>query len=243
MSSTPFRTDELEAIAYDFWRAPEVAEVDGWRLRFAHGVSGRAKSVWPNGQGSLPLEEKIDRAEEWYRRRGVFVLFQLTEAARPAGLEEALVARGYEQRVAPVSVQVATIDDILDRTAGDAELTADLDDAWLALLTGTRGFANRDAARAILTDGTVGFARVVDVAVGRGAVVGEWLGITSMATVPQARRRGHARAIVHALAGWGASRGCRYALVQVDSANDAAMALYADAGFRPHHEYRYRLLR
>ena len=173
----------------------------------------------------------------------MFVLFQLTEAARPAGLEEALVARGYEQRVAPVSVQVATIDDILDRTAGDAELTADLDDAWLALLTGTRGFANRDAARAILTDGTVGFARVVDVAVGRGAVVGEWLGITSMATVPQARRRGHARAIVHALAGWGASRGCRYALVQVDSANDAAMALYADAGFRPHHEYRYRLLR
>src|SRR6266511_4493265 len=96
VSSTPFRTDELEAVAYDFWRAPEVAELDGWRLRFAHGVTGRANSVWPNGPGTLPLDEKIERAEEWYRARGVPVLFQLTEAAQPAGLEEALVARGYE---------------------------------------------------------------------------------------------------------------------------------------------------
>jgi GNAT superfamily N-acetyltransferase len=243
VSSTRFRTDELEAVAYDFWRAPEVAELDGWRLRFGQGVSGRANSVWPNGDGSLPLDEKIDRTEAWYRSRGLFVLFQLTEAARPAGLEEALVARGYEQRVAPVSVQLAPIDDVLARTRGDAELSTTLDDAWVKLWTGTRRFENLDAARAIITDGTVVFARVGDVAVGRGSVVGEWLGITAMATLPEARRRGHARAIVHALAGWGASHGCEHAMVQVDSANEAAMALYAAAGFTPHHEYRYRLLR
>ena len=243
MSSTRFRTDELEAIAYDFWRSPEVAELDGWRLRFAHGVSGRANSVWPNADGLLPLDEKIDRAEKWYRSRGVFVLFQLTEAARPAGLEDALVARGYVQRVAPVSVQVASVDDVLARTRGDAALSATLDDAWVKLWAGTRRFENLDAARAILTDGTVAFARIGDVAVGRGSAVGDWLGITAMATLPEARRRGHARAVVHALADWGASQGCRYAMVQVDSANEAAMALYADAGFAPHHEYRYRLLR
>ncbi|MFL6013395.1 MAG: hypothetical protein ACJ74P_03775 [Gaiellaceae bacterium] len=81
MSSTRFPTDELEAVAYDFWRAPEVAELDGWRLRFAHGLTGRANSVWPNGDGTLPLDEKIDRAEAWYRARGLAPLFQLTEAA------------------------------------------------------------------------------------------------------------------------------------------------------------------
>ena len=67
MSSTRSRTDELEAVAYEFWRAPEVEELDGWRLRFGHGVTGRANSVWPNGDGTLPLGEKIDRAEAWYR--------------------------------------------------------------------------------------------------------------------------------------------------------------------------------
>src|SRR3954468_8290141 len=89
VSSTQFPTDELEVVAYDFWRAPEVAELDGWRLRFAHGITGRANSVWPNGDGTLPLDEKIDQVEEWYRARGLATLFQLTDAARPAGLEDA----------------------------------------------------------------------------------------------------------------------------------------------------------
>jgi GNAT superfamily N-acetyltransferase len=242
VSSTPFQTDELEAVAYDFWRAPEVAEIDGWRLRFAQGVTGRANSVWPNGPGALPLDEKIGRAEEWYRTRGAPVLFQLTDAAQPTGLEAALVARGYEAG-SSVSVQVASLGEVLERTHGDATVTQLVDDAWIELWAGTRGFEKYDVARAILTDGDTAFARVADVAVGRGVAVGEWLGITSMATLPEARRRGHARAIVHALARWAETRGCERAVVQVDAANDAALTLYAGVGFVPNHEYRYRILR
>lgn len=242
MSSTLFPTDELEAVAYDFWRAPEVAELDGWRLRFAHGISGRANSVWPNRAGTLPLEERIDRAEEWYRARGVPVLFQLTEAALPAGLEDALVARGYGLRGAPVTVQVALLDDVLARTRGEAELLDEPDAPWVGLWTGTRGFTNLDAARAVLMEGDTIFARAGDVAVGRGAAVGEWLGITAMATLPEERRRGRARAIVHALARWGAGRGCRRGVVQVDSTNEPALALYAGAGFVHNHHYHYRRL-
>jgi N-acetylglutamate synthase len=242
VSSTQFRTDELEAVAYDFWRAPEVAELDGWRLRFAHGVSGRANSVWPNGDGTLPLDEKIELAEEWYRARDVPVLFQLTEAAQPAELEAALIARRYEPGTA-VSVQVALLDDVLERTDGEAAVTTELDDSWVELWAGTRGFENHEVARGILTDGDVAFARVGEVAVGRGVVVGEWLGITAMATLPEARRRGYARAMVHALARWAERRACKHAIVQVDTTNDAALMLYGGAGFEPHHEYRYRILR
>jgi GNAT superfamily N-acetyltransferase len=242
VSSTPFRTDELEAVAYEFWCAPEVAELDGWRLRFAHGISGRANSVWPNGPGRLPLDEKIDRAEEWYRARGVPVLFQLTEAAQPAGLQAALSARGYQPGTS-VAVEVARLADVIERSDGEAAVTDDVDDAWIRLWAGTRGFENHDVARAILTHGDTAFARVGEVAVGRGVAVGEWLGITAMATLPEVRRRGHARAIVHALARWAKTRGCRHAIVQVDTTNVAALTLYARAGFVPHHEYRYRILR
>jgi len=242
VSSTPFRTDELEAVAYDFWRAHDVLELDGWRLRFAHGVSGRANSVWPNGPGTLPLDEKIDRAEEWYRARGAPVLFQLTEAAKPAELEGALVARGYGLRGAPVTVQVALLDDVLARTRGKAEVVDEPDAEWVTLWTGTRGFTNLDAARAVLMNGDTAFARVGNAAVGRGAAVGEWLGITAMATLPEQRRRGHARAIVHALACWAAAKGCARAVVQVDTTNEPALTLYAGAGFVHNHHYHYRRL-
>jgi GNAT superfamily N-acetyltransferase len=242
VSSTRFPTDELEAVAYDFWRAPEVAELDGWRLRFAHGITGRANSVWPNGDGALPLDEKIERAEAWYRERGLATLFQLTEAARPARLEEALVARGYEARGVPVSVETASLDDVLARTSGDAEVSTDFDDAWLDLWAGSRGFANLDAARGLLTAGDAAFASIGGEAVGRGVVSGSWLGITSMVTVPSARRRGRARAIVHALARWAAAQGCTHAMLQVESTNEAARTLYASVGFVPHHDYHYRKL-
>jgi GNAT superfamily N-acetyltransferase len=242
VSSTPSRTDQLEAIAYEFWRPPEVEELDGWRLRFAHGITGRANSVWPNGDGVLPLDEKIERAERWYRERGLAVLFQLTEAARPAGLEQALAARGYEQRNVPVSVEIAPLDEVIARTSGEAEVSEDFDDVWLDLWAGSRGFANRAAARALLLEGDAAFARIGDVAVGRGVAARGWLGITSMVTRPEARRRGHARAIVHALARWARDRGCTDAMLQVESTNEPARALYAAAGFVPHHEYHYRKL-
>jgi GNAT superfamily N-acetyltransferase len=242
VSSTQFPTDELEAVAYEFWRAPEVAELDGWRLRFAHGITGRANSVWPNGDGTLPLDAKIERAETWYRERGLATLFQLTDAARPAGLEEALAARGYEARGVPVSVELASLDDVIARTGGQADVSTEFDDSWLELWAGSRGFANIDAARELLTAGEAAFASIGREAVGRGVVTGSWLGITSMVTVPGARRRGRARAIVHALARWASANGCTHAMLQVESTNAPARTLYATAGFVSHHEYHYRKL-
>lgn len=232
----------LETVAYDLWRAPEVEELDGWRLRFAHGITGRANSVWPNGDGRLPLAEKVDRAEEWYRTRSAPPLFQITNAARPDGLDAELDARGYVVRGVPTSVQVADLSDVIARTEGSARLEHEPDDAWIALWAETRDVRHLDVVRALLTAGRSVFARIGDVAVGRGVAVGGWLGITSMATLPEARRRGHGRAILHALARWGADRGCVRVLLQVEHGNAAAEALYAGAGFVRHHDYRYRLL-
>jgi GNAT superfamily N-acetyltransferase len=232
----------LETVAYELWVAPEVEELDGWRFRFAHGLTGRANSVWPNGAGGLSLAEKIARVEEWYRRRSVPPLFQLTAAAQPGGLDATLAARGYVVRGDRVSVQVAELAGVIERTAGEALLEGEPDDAWVALWAGSRHFDRLEVVRALLSEGRSVFARVRDVAVGRGVAVGEWLGITSMATLPEARRRGHGRAILHTLARWGAAQGCGRALLQVECGTLAAEGLYAGAGFVPHHHYHYRLL-
>ncbi len=231
----------LETIAYGCWRAPEVEELDGWRLRLAHGLTGRANSVWPYGGGGVPLDEKIACAEDWYRSRSLPAMFQITAAVNPPELDAVLAERGYRVRGEPVAVCTADLVEVVGRTPDSAEV-GELDGAWLRLWAGVRRFERHDVLRALLTAGVCAFARVAGVAVGRGVVVGDWLGITSMATLPEARRRGHARAILGALARWGAARGCTRALLQVERGNLAAEALYAGAGFVPHHDYHYRLL-
>jgi GNAT superfamily N-acetyltransferase len=241
VSSTPSAAEvaALERVAYDLWVAPEVDELDGWLLRHAHGLTSRANSVWPNGAGRLPLEEKLEAVEAWYAARQLPTRFQITAAAQPFELVAALARRGYRQIGDPVSVELA----VLPPPAVDVsvQVSEQLDPGWLELWAGSRSFGRPDIAERLLTGspGRTAFARIGDVAVGRGVAVDGWLGITSMATVPAARRRGHARAIVAALSAWASEHGCTRALLQVEATNVAARALYAQLGFRPSHEYRY----
>ena len=241
MSSTPSQAEirALECVAYDLWVAPETAELGGWTLRAAAGLTGRANSVWPNGDGSLPLAERIAAAEEWYAARSLPPRFQVTAASLPDGLGAALVERGYRPSGEPTSVETAPLPPA--GAHAHVELTDEPAVEWIALWQGVRGFARPDVARALLagSPGRTVFARIGHEAVGRGVAVGGWLGVTSMATAPNARRRGHARAVLETLCAWAGGLGCTRALLQVESGNAAARALYRGYGFAEHHAYRY----
>ncbi len=80
----------------------------------------------------------------------------------------------------------------------------------------------------------------VPVAVGRGVVDGDWLGVYSMATVPAARGRGAARAVLAGLVTWAADAGASRAYLQVEQTSVAARRLYGALGFRPVYRYSYR---
>jgi len=230
----------LEQIGYDVWRAPVVEELAGWRLRFAHGLTSRANSAWTAADdGSLALDEKVEATEAFYRAHGLAPRFQLTDASRPADLERELARRGYTQPAPAVSVETAELGEVAD--PGGVDVREELDDGWLALWAGSREFDDLDVARALLTGspGRTAFARIDDVAVGRAVAVDGWLGVTSMATLPAARRRGHARRMLEALVAWGRMHGATHGLLQVDETNESARALYAQFGFRASHAYRY----
>jgi GNAT superfamily N-acetyltransferase len=232
-------TRALEDVGYRIWVSPEVEEHDGWRLRHARGLTGRANSVFPNAPGALPLEEKIAHAEAWYAVRTQPPRFLLTDGSLPAGLAEALQAHGYEAAGSPVSVETSE----LPALAGDerVELRSELDDGWVELWSASRGSTDLRTARALLTGspGQTVFARVPGAAVGRAVACGEWLGITSMVTLPDARRRGFARAIVESLIAWGRGAGATRGFLQTDS--PAARALYAPFGWSEQYTYRYWL--
>jgi GNAT superfamily N-acetyltransferase len=241
VSSTPSPADirALERVAYDLWVAPDTEELDGWILRAAAGLTGRGNSVWPNGDGTLPLGDKLAAAERWYAARDLPARFQVTAGSLPDRLGASLVARGYRASGDSTSVETAA----LPSTGAHAHvaLTDEPDDDWIALWQGERGFARPDVALALLagSPGRTVFARIGDEAVGRGVAVQGWLGVTSMATVAAARRRGHARAVLETLCAWARGLGCTRALLQVETGNAAARALYRRYGFAEHHAYRY----
>jgi GNAT superfamily N-acetyltransferase len=136
-----------------------------------------------------------------------------------------------------VSVQTSGLPDV--DADPRVELAESVDDEWLRLWAGSRSFDDDEVVCALLcgSPGRTAFTRVPGLAVGRAVACDGWLGITSMLTVPEARRQGLARAIGTTLVAWGRAAGARRGFLQTDS--PAAKALYAQLGFGERYTYRY----
>ncbi|MEU4790348.1 GNAT family N-acetyltransferase [Micromonospora tulbaghiae] len=249
----------LELAADEAWPAPVRGRLGDWRLRWADGWTGRANSALPVGDPDRPLPAALDAVQRWYAERGGPALVNTPlPLAAPVGAE--LDARGWTSRppvlVQTVPLRTLTAPPVAATLPATAPPAADVPpvtladappDDWLAIAAGRKG-GLPDAARQVLT-GTprVRFAELREdgrlLAVGRGTVTGEgrWLGVSLLETVPQARRRGLAVAVVRALAAWGAAEGATHAFLQVEQSNTGAVALYRGLGFTTHHTYLTRV--
>lgn len=69
---------------------------------------------------------------------------------------------------------------------------------------------------------------------------GDLAGLFEIATEEAERRRGHSRRIVLAALKWARLRGAREAWLQVEAANQPALALYRSLGFAEIYRYHYR---
>jgi ribosomal protein S18 acetylase RimI-like enzyme len=245
--------DDLEASAFAAWPAAETESLDGWRLRFMHGVSRRANSVWPGAvTGALPLDERVARAERWYGAHGLRTAFQLGPLSRPEGLDAALEARGYAIE-APVSIQVASARAVAaGAAAASARVGRVRTDDWFdisarrgrfaAVVDVYRGLLDRigPAARYAVAD-VDGAPAAVGLGVLGGALGEGCMGIFSMLTLPAGRRRGAAHAVLTALAARAVEEGVDRLYLQVERDNAPALALYRRASFQELYGYHYRV--
>jgi GNAT superfamily N-acetyltransferase len=239
----PSTADELalEAVAARGWRAAETAELGGWLLRANGGFTSRANSVLPLRAPGLPLEAAIAQARAWYAERGLPLRFAVPAESRRL-LDAELGERGWIPS-GDVMTMTARLDQ-LPTEGSAAAVLGEPDDAWLAVYR--EGAAASEEARALLTrHDRAGFAVLRDggqtVAIGRGCVDDEWLGVTAVEVVESHRRRGLATQIMRALWRWGAEQGATRSYLQVWAGNTAAMTLYERLGYREHHVYRYRV--
>lgn len=241
--------EELQRVAQRGWVPWETAPLGEWELRASGGITGRANSVRVAGDPGMPLPEALEAVRRWYASRALPPLLQLPVPSVHDALLDASgwsVARSTVLRTGEVAALLAAgtappAGVRLERhERPSAELLALVEpgldpEGVTRILTGAPSVVHvevRDDA-----DGTL-------LATGRGSVTpaasGRWLGVTSIATVPAARRRGLARAVMAELGRWGREQAAEHVLLQMLADNAAASRLYDGLGIVPHHAYVYR---
>jgi ribosomal protein S18 acetylase RimI-like enzyme len=249
---------QLQAVMDAAWSCAESASLGEWRLRWAWGISRRANSVLVSGDPGTALASAVDGAEGFYRDRGLPPCFQLWESSAPAALREELERRGYTGDVAATDVLAAPLSSLGEAPGGgqvDGGWSCDEDEEaspdWWSVYAGVsrhRAPAGRDVARAHLETLLRPRAAAVFVtahragepaAVGQGVAQDRWLAVQGVATRPEHRRRGGARAVLRALGTWGSRHGCTHACLAVVGSNQPAQALYRRMGFAAVDRYAY----
>lgn len=195
------------------------------------------------------LTPAIGAAEDFYAAHRAAPRFQVCPAC-PDPLDDALSRRGY-RRSAGVSLQVATAEQVLRRLS-PAPLHVDVEERpteqWLHLLVAAQQPRGDPAAERRLLQRVEGPSAYVTarlcghpVAVGRAVVDTGWTGVFAMATLPTARRKGAAVAVLATLAAWACRRGSAQMYLQVTDDSTAALRLYRRAGFSQVCTYHYRV--
>lgn len=244
------RERELEEAVVEAWPAAERLELDGWLLRASGGPTHRGNSVATLAAGSaLDLRTRIETVEAWYHERRRPPMLQVGPCAAPEGLDAALAARGYREEGSAI---MATAPAQLVAAASLSELHTSLErapsSAWLSIAAGSSRFAASQEVFFGFLARLEGRCRFVTAHVG-GAPAATCLCITSAArlgvyamfALPAFRRRGAARATLHAAAECALSEGQSELYLLVEGENLAARALYAQCGFRDVYRYHYRV--
>ncbi len=238
-SPLSLRIDEIERAASATWPAAEQVPLGDWVLRATGKYTMRANSALALGDPHVEISQAIDKVVAFYQERN---LTPTIHVALPTYVElDALLAdKGWTEKIV-VHVMVADIHAtaILNDGLGHWEFASEPSDEWINLQKdeGAKEIMKRYPAiyAGLRVDGEL-------VAVGRAANVEKWTVLTRLFVRPDFRGKGLGKDLVAQLLSAAEKVGATKALLQVDSKNANAIALYKKMGFTLHHAYKYRLL-
>ncbi len=248
-SSTAVPWRLADRICLDAWRGSETVVVGPARFGFARGFTQRANSAALLSEVAADdIAPLIDEAEHWYRQRSRPALWQVSDGDLDS-LGVALAARGYlESDLTQVMVKPPSDSHgASDGSGGDIEVStrSALTTGWFDVWSQVSGHGLNDQAGPFLAEVIAGAwvevsPRGADApgAVGLGIDVDAGRYICCMATRPEHRRLGLARAVLAELELQRYQPAQRLSVLQV-GADNPAIGLYLSAGFVVSHGYRY----
>jgi ribosomal protein S18 acetylase RimI-like enzyme len=234
----------LEAHAVTAWPATVTERVDGgWVLRATPGLDrGRSNHALPPCRPlwTDEIPGAIERVEEFARAHEIHPGIQVSPLSVHGNLQRELDRRGWGTRW-PVLVLAARRDEEVWASRVALELADHATPEWLE--TWARCEPGRDVeshARTVLSllAGQATFARLDDVAVGMAVESDGLVGLFCVAVDPARRRDGVGTALVRGLLA-GSAAGVAY--LQVEEANEPAVALYGRLGFDEAYRYCHRV--
>lgn len=219
-------------------------EIAGWLLPFDTGTVGRAKSAVPLSH-EAPRPDAIEEIESRYAARGLPVALRLPDIAAFESFRLMLAQRGYAVGK-PTHVQTAMTRDVRAVSPGPlAQAAPSPDEAWASVFVG-EGFDPADGASRVATlsraPGAL-FASIREgeatVAAGMAGFSHGWASVHGMRTAQHCRGRGLAARVLATLADAALSRNLDRMVLQVETGNESALALYKRAGFSTAWTYSY----
>lgn len=241
----------IEDLAANAWQPESKQIAGGWLLRYSRGITRRGNSVLPlKDDGQINLNKKITIAEDFYSQYNLPLIFQMTKAAQPNGLNRTLKSLGYQDKFF-TQVQTGSTKIVLKNTQGEKRFsvtgTPKLNLEWFNIYTQTNQYSglSSEVRENILrqTPQNSCYLTLKDgnhiAAIGLGVIECDHMGIYCMVTPNEHRRKGAAIETIHALAKWGVNNFVHQIYLQVMENNRPALALYAKAGFTKQYRYWY----
>ncbi|MCB2018956.1 MAG: GNAT family N-acetyltransferase [Hydrogenophaga sp.] len=226
--------------------APErIDQMEGWLLPMDSGTVGRAHSAVPLHHG-VHDPDLIHAIVRRYRNAGLSPVFRLPEVPAFEPWWPALAAAGFERRQ-PTLTQTGCVEGLVALAAHADGVTLDPhpDLAWMAMFLG-EGLDPVDGAsrsRALSrAEGTLFVNLRVDgqtLACGAASYAKGWLSMHGLRTEARRRGQGLAGRLIRGMALEAQRRGIARAFLQVDAANEPALALYRRAGMSTAWSYAY----
>lgn len=216
------------------WPALRAERIDGWLWRSSGGGSQRANSVSTVDFSGGDVNATIDAVEARYGAIGAKVQFQTFNESGPAGLPDALRARGYIAATPTVTMfrprgGLPVPDGVEIRDAVWDEWL----EVYLEVITENRREINQVILRhipapkaffAYRRDGR--FIATALCAVSNGCAV-----IECVATRMDSRQQGAARGVLAGLLDWAFRQDADWVGLQAVADNTAAIRLYESLGF------------
>ena len=247
---------EMENAARDAWPALEEEQLSYGVLRYSRGTDRRSNSLSLYPHAEYETDKLIDAAEKFFAERDAVPIVRVVQ---PKGItldsigaiDGALELRGYEKQAPTLSMLLDLESNLETKASMEVDSIERVDvGSWLQAwytLTG-RNLEKIDVHKALLEKSKLSHLFLLKheikgapMSSGMAVYANQSMGLFGISTASEHRKMGHALELINSLLCWGGAKGARFAYLQVEESNQAAINLYQKLGFKRSYSYWYRV--